>query len=288
MNVRREFHYRLPGPAAGHFPGAHRSPRGESGFEFRRHLPLADAPDARRIDIHASLRDPFGNWQVRVYAQRMAAQVLLIADLSASMGFVGRHRKLDTLADFAEGLAYAAYRCGDAFGFIGCDDTVRADLLLPLTRARGAGLGLGPRLRGLRLGEGRGDLGAAGLLQAHRHLRRQRSLIFLLSDFHLPPAQIEALLRSLAGHAVVPVVVWDPLEFTLPAGQGLAPLRDPETRAERLVWLRPVLRERWSRLEDERRTFLDQLFRRHQMRPLHLADGHDPDAVTAYFYGARP
>lgn len=286
MNTRREFHYRLPGPAAGHFPGAHRSPRGESGFEFRRHLPLADAPDARRIDIHASLRDPFGNWLVRVYAQRMAAQVRLVADLSASMGFVGRRRKLDTLADFAEGLAYAAYRCGDAFGFIGCDDRVRPDLLLPLTRARGAGLGLGPRLRALRLGEEGRDAGAAGLLQAHRHLGRQRSLVFLLSDFHLPLDTLDALLRSLAGHAVVPVVVWDPAEFTLPAGQGLAPLRDPETGAERLVWLRPVLRERWSRLEDERRALLGRVFRRHQVRPLYLADGHDPDAVTAYFHGA--
>ncbi len=286
MTAQREFHYRLPGPAAGHFPGAHRSPRGESGFEFRRHLPLADAPDARRIDIHASLRDPFENWLVRVYAQRMATKVMLIADLSASMGFVGRHRKLDTLADFAEGLAYAAYRCGDAFGFIGCDHAVRRELLLPLTRARGAGLGLGDRLRGLQLADHRDDAGAAGLLRAHQHLRRERSLVFLLSDFHLPEAQIEALLASLAGHAVVPVIVWDPTEFNLPPGHGLAPLWDPETGEQRLVWLRPALRERWSRLEDERRALLGSLFRRHRLRPLYLADGHDPDAVTAYFYGA--
>lgn len=286
MNRLREFHYRMPGPAAGHFPGAHRSPRGESGFEFRGHRPLVEAPDARRLDIHASLRDPFGGWLVRVHAQRMAAPVLLIADLSASMGFVGRHRKLDTLADFTQGLATAAGRCGDAFGFIGCDQHIRQDLLLPLSRARGAGQGLGERLRALRLEERPGRAGAAGLLQAHRLLPRRRSLVFLVSDFHLPPAQLEALLRSLAGHAVVPVVVWDPAEFSLPTGWGLAPLRDPETGEARLVWLRPVLRARWSRLEDERRALLQALFRRHQLRPLHLSEGHDPDAVTAYFFGA--
>ena len=56
----RELHYRIGSAALGHFPGHHRSPRGNSGFEFRGHARLFDAPDARRIDLHASLRDPFG------------------------------------------------------------------------------------------------------------------------------------------------------------------------------------------------------------------------------------
>ena len=55
-----EFHYRIDAPARGHFPGHHRSRRGESGFEFRSHALLVDAPDPRRLDLHASLRDPFG------------------------------------------------------------------------------------------------------------------------------------------------------------------------------------------------------------------------------------
>ena len=55
------FHYRLNLPASGHFPGAHRSPRGDTGMEFRTHVPLQQANDARRLDIHASLRDPSAN-----------------------------------------------------------------------------------------------------------------------------------------------------------------------------------------------------------------------------------
>ena len=47
------------------FPAHHRSTRGDSGFEFRGHAPLLDAPDPRRLDLHASLRDPFGDWIVR-------------------------------------------------------------------------------------------------------------------------------------------------------------------------------------------------------------------------------
>ena len=60
----RELHYQVSAPVLGHFPGHHRSTRGGSGFEFRGHAALLDAPDPRRLDFHASLRDPFGNWVV--------------------------------------------------------------------------------------------------------------------------------------------------------------------------------------------------------------------------------
>jgi len=96
----REVHYRVGGPVRGHFPGHHRSTRGESGFEFRGHAPLLDAPDPRRLDLHASLRDPFGQWRVRVYRQRMSVPVAVVADLSASMGFAASPPKLHVLADF--------------------------------------------------------------------------------------------------------------------------------------------------------------------------------------------
>ena len=31
---------------------------------------MLDAPDPRRLDLHASLRDPFGDWRVRIHSQR--------------------------------------------------------------------------------------------------------------------------------------------------------------------------------------------------------------------------
>lgn len=113
----RELHYRLGGTATGVLPGHHRSRSGDTGFEFRGHAALQDAPDVRRLDLHASLRDPFGGWRVRLHSQRKAIPVTLVADLSASMAFEGAQRKLDVLADFAESLAWSAWRTGDSFGF---------------------------------------------------------------------------------------------------------------------------------------------------------------------------
>jgi len=47
----RELHYRFESSAGGQRPGHHRSRGGYSGFEFRAHALLQDAPDARRIDL---------------------------------------------------------------------------------------------------------------------------------------------------------------------------------------------------------------------------------------------
>ena len=280
----REFHYRLRQGAAGHFPGAHRSPRGDTGQEFRAHVPLADARDPRRLDIHASLRDPHGGWWVRVHAQRMAVPVVLIADLSASMGFAGATRRSETLATFTEALAWSAFRHGDSFSFVGCDQGLPAAWQLPATRQRGAGIGLGERLR-KRSFDGAAARSAEGLRLAHRQLRRGRSLIFLVSDFHWPASLLRTVMDSLLGHEVVPVVLWDRAEFELPTRNGLAWLADSETGAQRLLWVRPALRQRWAgRLETAQQALTDAL-RPWRVRPLFLLDGYDALAVTAHFHG---
>jgi len=274
-----ELHYRLGWPAAGGFPGHHRSHSGEGGFEFRGHALLTDVPDARRLDLHASLRDPFANWIVRVHSQRQSIPVSLVADLSASMDFEGAQRRLDVLADFAESLAWSAWRTGDSFGFIGCDERVRVELTVPQTRTRGAGTGLAQALRGWHA-TGRS---AHALRDAHRHLPRRRALVFLASDFHLPLAELDAVLASLAHHVLVPVVLWQPAEFGPGAAHGIAEVQDPESGERRWLWWRPALRERWRAAHDARREALAALFRRHRLDPLVIEGGFDADAVTRHF-----
>lgn len=284
-NALRELHYRARAKVLGHFPGHHRSTRGDSGFEFRGHASLLDAPDPRRLDLHASLRDPFGAWQVRIYSQRKSMPVLIVADLSASMSFEstgrsGKRRKLDVLADFTESLAWSAWRTGDSFGFIGCDDAVRRDLLQPATRLRGTGTSIALSLRSMQA-TGRSS---NGLLDAHRHLPRQRALVFFISDCHVPADHLSAVLASMAHHDLVPVVLWDPAEFTLSAKRGLANVVDPETGRERLVWWRPALAAQWQAARLARREALNSFFRARKLKPLFIEGAFDADAVTRHFH----
>lgn len=279
-----EIHYRSATPAQGQFPGAHRSRRGDSGFEFRAHARLHEAPDPRRLDLMATLRDPFGlscgNWLVRVHSQRMAMPVIVLLDLSASMGFEGARRRLDVAADFIDSLAWSAWRTGDPFGFAGCAEAVVESLWLPPTRARGAAT---PLLQQLRALTPRAH-SATGLLQATERLPRQRSLVFVLSDFHFGTALRDDLLARLAPHEPVPVVLWDTLEFTLGTRRGLAQVQDPETGARQLVWWRPALRERWLARERAGRAELLQGLRATGARPLVIEGAFDADAVTRHFH----
>jgi hypothetical protein len=278
-----ELHYRLGSSAGGHFPGHHRSRRGDSGFEFRAHAPLHNAPDVRRLDLHASLRDPFGQWLVRLHSQRTAIAVAVVADLSASMGFEGAQRKQDVMADFVQSLAWSAWRTGDSFSFVGCDAAVRQDLLLPATRQRGAGVALADTLRSLSL-QGTQAKSARGLHLAHLHLPPQRGLVFLISDFHLPLAELQDVLASLAMHDVVPVLLWQQGEFGPATTRGLADVRDPETGARHWLWWRPALRQRWQAAQHERLADLQRLFAQAQLSPLMLDGAFDADAVTRHFY----
>ncbi len=279
----REVHYRMQAPVLGGFPGHHRSRRGDSGFEFRGHAALLDAPDPRRLDLHASLRDPFGDWRVRVYSQRKSVPVVVVADLSASMAFEGAHRKPDVLADLVESLAWSAWRTGDSFGFVGCDSAVREDWLQLPTRARSVGAALAQRLRAWAP-QGTSARSAQGLLAAQRYLGRQRALLFLVSDFHLPLPLLQTVLASLAVHEVVPVVLWDAAEFTLAAPRGLAHAVDPESGQRRLVWWRPALRTRWLAAQARRRLDLQACFAARRLRPLFIEAGFDADAVTRHFH----
>lgn len=279
MPALREVHYRLDTAAGGQRPGAHRSRGGATGFEFRGHAPLVDSPDARRLDLLASLRDPFGQWQVRLHAERKAVTLAVVADLSASMAFEGAQRKIDVLADLCESLAWSAFRHGDRFAFVGADEAVRAELSVQPTRSRAAGVALARRLRQLTPA-GRD---ARGLALAHRHLPASRALVFLVSDFHLPWPQIDAVLASLAAHQVVPVVLWQPGEFDLGAGAGFAQLREPETGARQWLWWRPALRQRWAAQREARRAALLAHLRARRLQPLLIDGPYDADAVTRHF-----
>ncbi|MGE0485972.1 MAG: DUF58 domain-containing protein [Gammaproteobacteria bacterium] len=276
-----EVHYKVSWRASGHHPGHHPSRQQGGGLHFQHHVPLADAPDPRRFDVRASLRDPFERIQVRVYRQTSAIPLWVVADLSASMAYRGVCAKTTVLAELVAGLGFSAWRTGDRFGFVGCDERLREDLLLPATMNRAAAVELAGRLRDFAP---RGS-SAAALATAADVIGTRRALVFLVSDFHLPLDLLEHTLRALAFHDVVPVVLWDRSEYAELPRFGLARVNDAESGASRLLFMRPSLRRRIAAGYAARRERLVALFRRHGRLPLYLENGFDADEVTHYFFG---
>lgn len=233
-------------------PGAHRGRDAGGLGTFRASVPFLSQPDARRIDIRASLRDPFEGVHVRRFESRVPVEIYALVDLSASMRYRGEADRLVLAAELCAGLAASATRIGDGFGLIAADRTIRADLTLPATRHRSAARTLVGRLAGASCREG----SAEGMIEgAHRLLGRPK-MVFVVSDFRWPEDLVRRVFGALALHDTVPVLLADRAEDEGLPDWGLAELEDLEGAGRRLVFLRPSLRRRWIAREQERREAL--------------------------------
>ncbi len=272
------FHYRIAKPGYSVFPGAHPGQAVASGQLFKRHEPLLASPDPRRIDLRASVLDPFNHYRVRVFQQHSPLTVYLLADLSASMGYQGQQDKRQVIADFVSGTALAAQQVGDPLGFIGCAEAIARQWIVPAGPAAGRFQILAQQLRQARL-----QGSAQALLKVAPLLPARRSLVFLLSDFHFELTQLARLMQSLSRHAVVPLVLWDAAECIDLPEWGLIRLQDSESRAGRLLWMRPKLKEKIQQAFTDRQASLRQQFRAFGAEPLFFSQGYQAERLTRYF-----
>ena len=280
MSEHREFHYRLPQRIGGWRPGSHRGSGLGAGQEFVSHMRLYDRPDPRRLDLRASLRNIQQEWLVRVNRQQASIPVHAVVDVSASMSFGSRRSKLDVAAEFVEALGQSTFKVGDSLGMLGFDSRERTDLFVPAMVSRGIGETMATLLR-----ETSGSAGSAdGLVDAMQHLAGRQGLVFIVSDYHWPLAGMSLALDALVHAFVVPMVIWDAAEIQPPAHDGLAQLRDVESGAQRTLWMRRRVREKWLESANARRTELNQLFASRGMRPFYVTGQFDSEAMSQYFF----
>jgi hypothetical protein len=278
----QDIQYRLARRPLHGRPGQHRSRAPGPGLEVHGLAALTAYPDARRLDLHASARDPFGQWIVRLPRQRSSVTLVVLADLSASMAFGQAPRKVDALADLVEALGYSASRAGDAVAFVGADVALSEQWMLAPTRSRGATAELAQRLRATQPSAA----GAEAIVAAARRFGRRRdALVFLVSDFHWPDAVVRDACAALAGSDVVPVVAWARHEFDGWPRRGLAELQDLESAERRTIWFRPALAEAMSRAGAQRRAQLRRRFAGHGWRPFFCEGAFDASALNGYFHG---
>lgn len=280
QHTAREFTYHIGWRSRGRHPGRHASAQQGLGMEFRNHAPLIAHPDPRRIDLRQTLRDPFDQVYVRIFNQKSSIPVQVICDLSGSMGFSGHMRKMALASEITASVAYSAHRVNDPFSFVGFDDSIREDWLLRSSTRLHGGLDIARRLDDYHPAV----KGANGLLEIGDYVPRERGLIFLISDFHLPLETLELALTPLVRHHVVPIVLWDAAEYRSLPEFGITSVSDSETGARRTLFLRRDYRERILQQFEKRRTALTHLLMRHNMPPFFVEDGFNPDNLSEYFF----
>lgn len=273
------FFYQMPWKSASVHAGDHQGTQRGLGDEFRSHASLIDYPDARRLDLRQTLRDPYEQVQVRVFNQASTSPLYALCDLSSSMQFQGGRCKLETVREIAASVAYSAHGMGDLFSLICYEHTVIQWLSMPPSHHAHQSFGLIDQLAAYR----KPRVDATGLLEAAAMLGQQKGLVFWISDFHQPLGQIEQALNLMANHQVIPLVLWDPQEYQRIPRFGFGNLQDPETGQQKTIFFRQAVRDRFVEVFMQRRQALDQLFARFDLEPLYIGDRYDPAALSEYF-----
>jgi hypothetical protein len=262
-------HYRACFASGSLMPGAHRSRTLGAGVDVAASVPLARARDWRRLDLHAALRDPLGQWWAREHRQRAHLQVMLLVDGSASM-----QSRQHAVQSLARSVQHSVLRQGDAFGIAAFGHTLSHDDVAPPSRSRHASDAVLARLAS------QAGRSAGALPQVAALAPRRSALVFLVSDFLFDLQVLNEALTLLVQHDVVPV--W--LRQAAPRlRSGLLELHDAESGQWRSLWMRPALAQRWAASQAAHDSAVLACFARHERTPLQLSDRFDADAVNEYF-----
>lgn len=273
------FTYSIPWRSNNVHFGGHRGSQRGLGFEYRGNVPLVDYPDARRMDLRQSLRDPYGQVQVKLFNQDNTTPIFAVCDLSSSMQYKGRQRKLDQAMEIAASIAYSAYETGDVFSFVGYNRHVIEDMTLPLSHHVHQAFDVIEQLGGYY----QMRVGAEGILEVPQYLSMNRGLVFWISDFHMPLALIEQAFNMMSMHHVIPVVLWDDKEYRRLPKFGFGNMIDPETGANRTIFFREAVRAQFEAAFAARKQALEDLFSRFESQAIYIDGPFDPEAMSHYF-----
>lgn len=272
----------------GWLQGDHRTLMRGSGLDLADLREYQHHDDVRHMDwnVTARLQQP----HVRVFTEDREMTAWFLLDLSPSLNFgSGEQRKSEVLQGFVGVLARIISRHGNRVGALwlggGLADPVG---LLPARGGRAQVLALLDQIQraqaaGFAASEGAGVTRLDTLLQRAGQVIRQRSTVFVVSDFISEPGWEQALGALAQRHDVVAVRVVDPLEMDLP-DMGLVTVRDAETSEQLLVDTHDTgFRHRYARVAAQREAALRESLARAGVDTLELAtDDVLLDAVVRF------
>ncbi len=282
---QQELEYTFPSRTRNIHPGKWRTVgRAGGGYSFLKFDRLSNHPDFRRVDFMATARNAVSDEPlVRISKPTAKIDVILVADLSLSMGCGFSESKVFQTAKLAVLFGYTAFRVGDRFGFLGFDNAVREEFYFPPVLSETAGLEIGEELLNFRP-----SLPFQGTrLDFSGHLPGKKSLLVLVSDFYFPPRSFRAILQDLRRHQILPILLrqekerrWPRLLF------GLLRLKDSESRRQRTVFFSPRMIRRFEEKSREDEAEIRRAFLSLSVSPLTLEE-MNPQTVLRELMGVE-
>lgn len=265
------FYYRILGKNRHIWPGAHPGKLPGSGEEFDRVVSFSRYPDARRLDIRSTIRDPFRDLHVKQFKQRSKVPVTVLIDGSSSMP-VGNRTSIVT--DFILSTLVSTRQARDSLKLFFCDDEVREISALQSTA---------DELNQFFMRSMQEQIKPDALLVAGRRIHQKGSIVFIVSDYHLEQSFMQTLFRGLKNHWVVPVVLWTKDETEMPSW-GISKILDAESSRLKTLFFTPTTKKRYQASWGDRKKILNQIFMRSSLPGFFISDEFIPDKMTEYFY----
>ena len=273
------FDYHINWRTKGHHPGQHKSNQRGMGIEFAGHSNLIDYPDPRRIDIRQSMRDPLEQIYVRIFNQRSTTPVMVVTDLSSSMNYGLKRTKLNLASEIGTVISNSVISRSDALGFIGFNEHTETKWWSPLSYRPHKTQLLIKRLKDHNsIGSGH-----KGIKNIFRIIPRDHTLIFLISDFHMPIKDIEHSLSRLTKHTIVPIILWNRSEYEDLPRFGIISITDPESGLEKTIFLRKTMLKKIKDQFKRRKKELEKIFLKYNSPPFFVNDRFEALEMTKYF-----
>ncbi len=261
--------------------GQYRSVFRGSGIEFEEVREYAPGDEVKSIDWNVSARS--GKVFVKLYREERESIVMLLVDMSASLGFGTKFgRKLEKTAELASVLAFNAIKNNDKVGVIFFTD--RVEKYIPPKKGASHVWRVIKEIFTFQP-EGIGT-DVAQALDFMSKISKKRSFVFVISDFLGRSGQTyEKALRILGRrHEVVGVRVYDNGAFHLPR-TGMVTVTDFETGGSLVLDAGDTRTRRWY--TDARQTAhadTAQVFSRSRIDLVDLCTEESvSDVLTRYF-----
>jgi uncharacterized protein (DUF58 family) len=263
----------------GFINGLHRAPYFGASIDFAEHRGYVPGDDIRRVDWRLYARTD--RYYVKQYEADSNANVTVLLDVSASMGFASREvSKLEYACYLTACLSYLAHRQRDRVGIVTFDDDI-VQYVPPSAKHFNVVLYTLDRATARRPGSLR-----LPLQKAAEHFRR-RGLVILVSDFYdEPDAVLDAVkpLRFL-GNDLIVFHVLDPAELEFPYDEATS-FKDVES-GEQLPVVPQAFAEEYRALIRNHTVTLGAKFSEHRIDYTLCSSGEPLDRILFSYLASR-
>jgi len=263
------------------FAGEYLSTFKGQGIEFAEVREYTPGDDVRAIDWNVTARE--GSPYIKKYNEERELTLMIACDVSASGQFGSTDKlKQEVAAELAALFAFSALQNSDKVGLLLFSDKV--ELYVPPKKGKKHILRLIRELIAFTPQDKKTDIGLC--LETLLKVLKHSGILILISDFLAPFEQFEKPFKLAAKKFdLIPVILQDKLEVSLPKLPVCLDITDPETGEEDVISLSSgELNERLEKLQAQRQENFKKLFNPYKIEPI-LIDTALPaaDPVIAFF-----